>query len=324
MRMEQTHLLPPAHAEPPRQALSPRGQEDLAAPGREEADSVELTGSGIALRQIADALRSSQVSGLPNRSGIPAESLEPAEVLGSKKASTSNPTEVGIPQPVSAPEIPAALASDDKTKAPNEGGGLSTKQDLTEEEQRAVEKLKNRDREVRAHEQAHLAAAGPYAIGGPTYEYQRGPDNRQYAAGGEVQIDTSEIAGDPQATIRKAQTVRGAAQAPAEPSSQDRSVAAAAARMESAARQELAQQRREKMQEGGEEMGRVVGSGQSKESGPTNLGETHDASAAIGTTSTTDSKRSESAAATLQAGAQHSSGQYANSSSSGDLLDMIA
>lgn len=66
-----------------------------------------------------------------------------------------------------------------------------------------------RDREVRAHEQAHMAAAGAYSRGGP--------DNRQYAVGGEVQIDTSAVSGDPEATIRKAQTVRRAANAPATP-----------------------------------------------------------------------------------------------------------
>ena len=52
-----------------------------------------------------------------------------------------------------------------------------------------------------------MAAAGAHSRGGPSYEYQRGPDNRQYAVGGEVQIDTSAVSGDPEATIRKAQTV---------------------------------------------------------------------------------------------------------------------
>ncbi|MFK7887560.1 MAG: putative metalloprotease CJM1_0395 family protein [Gammaproteobacteria bacterium] len=111
---------------------------------------------------------------------------------------------------------------------------------LTTEERRDVEKLKARDREVRAHEQAHLAAAGSLAQGGPTYTYERGPDQQLYAVGGEVQIDTSEVAGDPQATIQKAQIIRRAALAPAEPSSQDRAVAAEASQMAAAARMELA------------------------------------------------------------------------------------
>jgi hypothetical protein len=36
---------------------------------------------------------------------------------------------------------------------------------------RALESLRQRDREVRLHEQAHLLAAGPYAKGAPSYTY---------------------------------------------------------------------------------------------------------------------------------------------------------
>ncbi len=55
-----------------------------------------------------------------------------------------------------------------------------------------------------------------------------------------MQIDSSAVSGDPEMTIRKAQTVRRAANAP-EPSSQDRSVASAAAQIEAKARQEMTQ-----------------------------------------------------------------------------------
>lgn len=112
---------------------------------------------------------------------------------------------------------------------------------LSEDQQRTVEKLKARDREVRAHEQAHLSAAGPHARGGPTFQYQKGPDNARYAVGGEVSIDVSPVSGDPEVTIRKAQVVRAAALAPSNPSPQDRQVAAAATKMESQAQQELRQ-----------------------------------------------------------------------------------
>lgn len=98
---------------------------------------------------------------------------------------------------------------------------------LTEEEQALVKNLKARDREVRNHEQAHAAVGGQYA-GSPTYTYQSGPDNQRYAVGGEVKIDASPVSGDPEATIQKMETVIRAALAPAEPSSQDRKVAAAA------------------------------------------------------------------------------------------------
>lgn len=100
--------------------------------------------------------------------------------------------------------------------------------ELSEEEQTQVEKLKERDAEVRAHEAAHAATGGAFA-GGASYEYQVGPDGKRYAIGGEVKIDASPIDGDPAATIDKLRTVQAAALAPAEPSGQDKKVAAQAA-----------------------------------------------------------------------------------------------
>ncbi len=111
---------------------------------------------------------------------------------------------------------------------------------LTPEEIRMVSELRARDLEVKMHERAHTSAAGQYAAGGPTYEYQDGPDGRQYAVGGEVSIDTSKIPGDPEATLRKAQVIKRAALAPGDPSAADRAVAAAAARMEAEAMLEIA------------------------------------------------------------------------------------
>ena len=111
--------------------------------------------------------------------------------------------------------------------------------ELPEDQRRQVEELKQRDREVRAHESAHIAAAGGHAQGGAKFSYTRGPDGRLYATGGEVSIDTSAVPGDPQATLQKAQTVQRAALAPAEPSGQDRQVAAQAAAMATQARQEM-------------------------------------------------------------------------------------
>jgi len=109
--------------------------------------------------------------------------------------------------------------------------------------------LKARDREVRAHEAAHSAAAGSLTTGGPQFTFQRGSDGRLYAVGGEVNIDTSAVAGDPQATIQKAQRIRSAALAPANPSAQDRSVAAQATRLEAQARRDLQQERTEQIQD---------------------------------------------------------------------------
>ena len=115
---------------------------------------------------------------------------------------------------------------------------------LTEEEQEVVRDLKARDAEVRRHEQAHAAVGGQYA-GQPTYTYQTGPDGQRYAIGGQVSIDSAPIEGDPEATIRKLEIVRRAALAPAEPSPQDRRIAAQASAGIVRAQGELATQRQE-------------------------------------------------------------------------------
>ena len=115
--------------------------------------------------------------------------------------------------------------------------------ELTEEEKQQVQELQSRDREVRAHEMAHVAAGGQYVKGGANFEYQTGPDSKRYAVGGEVSIDTSEVSNDPEATIQKMQVVKRAALAPAKPSPQDRSVAAQATQREMKARQELQEER---------------------------------------------------------------------------------
>ena len=113
------------------------------------------------------------------------------------------------------------------------------------EEQAEIEKLRKRDQEVRTHEQAHMAAAGGLAKGGATLSFQRGTDGKQYAVGGEVNIDTSPVSGNPEATIQKAKQIRAAALAPASPSAQDRAVAASASAMEAQAQQELQKEEQE-------------------------------------------------------------------------------
>ncbi len=101
---------------------------------------------------------------------------------------------------------------------------------LSEEEEKQVAQLKARDSEVRAHEQAHMAAAGGVSVSGPSYSYQQGPDGKRYAVGGHVNIDVSP-GRTPEDTLRKAQAVQRAALAPAEPSGQDQAVAAQARQM---------------------------------------------------------------------------------------------
>lgn len=118
---------------------------------------------------------------------------------------------------------------------------------LTDEELKDLSRLKALDREVRAHEMAHVMAGGSLVRKGASYQYEMGPNGVRYAISGEVSIDASPVEDDPAATIQKMQKVKRAALAPAEPSAQDRSVAASAAQTEATARQELAQQTAENL-----------------------------------------------------------------------------
>lgn len=118
------------------------------------------------------------------------------------------------------------------------------KQEQQNLEKREVDQLKARDREVRAHEQAHAAVGGQYA-GSPSYDFETGPDGQQYAVGGEVSIDIAKEA-EPEDTLAKMQQVRAAALAPAEPSPQDFRVASEASRIAGEARAELSQETLEK------------------------------------------------------------------------------
>lgn len=134
-------------------------------------------------------------------------------------------------------------AAQNHPRETDDKGDKTPSVELTEEEQRQLEELKARDREVRAHEAAHRAVGGQHVRGGISYSYQTGPDGNQYAIGGEVSIDASPVPGDPQATLQKAEQVRQAALAPADPSAQDRAVAAQATQMSAEARAEIQQQK---------------------------------------------------------------------------------
>ncbi len=111
---------------------------------------------------------------------------------------------------------------------------------LSTDEEQELQELKKRDREVKAHEQAHMAAGGGHVRGGAHYEYKTGPDGKNYASGGEVSIDASS-GKTPEETINKMAQVKAAALAPANPSDQDRRVAAQADAKAAEARAELMQ-----------------------------------------------------------------------------------
>ncbi len=132
-------------------------------------------------------------------------------------------------------------------REPRTGGGgqYDGGMGLDEAQLQQIAEMARRDREVRQHEQAHVSVGGQYASA-PRYSFERGPDGRSYATGGEVSIDVSPVSGNPEATIRKMEAVRRAALAVAEPSPQDRAVAASAVRLAMQARTELNAQRAEK------------------------------------------------------------------------------
>ena len=133
--------------------------------------------------------------------------------------------------------------------------------ELSEEEERRVEELAKTDRKVRQHEQAHMAAGGALVTSGASYEYETGPDGKRYAVGGEVGISLAE-GRTPEETLQRARQIRAAALAPADPSAQDRRIAAAAGQMEMRAMQEIAAQRMEESkQDDGAATPRVSASG---------------------------------------------------------------
>jgi hypothetical protein len=142
----------------------------------------------------------------------------------------AEPADIGGDQ-----KTPAELAQEERAEESTPGG------ELTADEQQMVAELRTRDAEVRSHESAHMAAGGGLT-GGMSLSYQLGPDGKRYAVGGEVSIDASP-GNTPEETVLKAQRVRAAALAPAEPSAQDRSVAARAGQMEADARGQLRLQR---------------------------------------------------------------------------------
>lgn len=129
----------------------------------------------------------------------------------------------------------------------DESGGSN--QDLTDEERAQLAELQATDQRVRAHEQAH-AAAGAYNV---RYDYQTGPDGKQYAVGGSAQIATTTNSSDPDGRIAEARKMRNAALAPADPSSEDMAVAARATRMEMEAQAQKLEEQVEAQREAADE-----------------------------------------------------------------------
>lgn len=140
------------------------------------------------------------------------KSEAPAEATGAK----------GIPAPPDLRQSAVASA----------GGGTEIRKpeiardrvDLTDAEKQSVDRLRQRDAQVRQEEQAHAGAAG--AMAGPIiYQYATGPDGRQYAVGGSVSVRLSNPSGDPAKFADAAVRLSAAANAAHNPSAADLSAA---------------------------------------------------------------------------------------------------
>ena len=153
-------------------------------------------------------------------------SLSLQKVYGTAEEKTDNKSQ-------SDSQTKGASSREDTVTLSEQGKDLSQSKtdiqnELNQDEVEELQNLKQRDREVRTHEQAHLAAAGGHARGGPSFTLTKGPDGNSYAIAGEVSIDMSDER-TPEQTAYKMQVIRRAALAPASPSSTDKRVAAQAA-----------------------------------------------------------------------------------------------
>ncbi|GLQ06340.1 putative metalloprotease CJM1_0395 family protein [Sneathiella chinensis] len=179
----------------------------------------DQTGSGS--HAVAAVTKSPQAQ---NREGTPPSParVSPDNVIALQGNASQDDKSSLVPEQASTAKTADAAQAESEPKK-----SAANRMEFSEAEQEQIDALQDRDREVRAHEQAHAVAGGQYA-GAPRYEYQIGPNGQRYAIGGEVKIDTAPIPNNPAATIAKMEVVIKAALAPAEPSAQDRAVAAAA------------------------------------------------------------------------------------------------
>jgi hypothetical protein len=171
-------------------------------------------------------------------------STDPALAGGSAPGARTSPTS-SSPAAASTPSGDSYSSEQGQGAAATEGGydrrgrPAAKAGQLSAAQQRQVQRLQARDAEVKAHEAAHQAAGGGM-VGAASFTYQKGPDGRSYAIGGEVSINAGSER-TPAATISKMQQVIAAATAPAQPSGQDLAVAAQAQAAMAKAQSQVAQ-----------------------------------------------------------------------------------
>lgn len=122
----------------------------------------------------------------------------------------------------------AELASADKEEIQKSAHESYDKTGLPDEKydekdyERVLDKFKNLDSEIKAHEQAH--AAGAPTTAPIQYNYQVGPDGNLYATGGSVRFDTS-LPDDEAGANAKLEQLKDASSAPSQLSSADAQIA---------------------------------------------------------------------------------------------------
>lgn len=209
--------------------LNPVYETTPASPIKKQEDSdAQKTGPGYPGEINDEAIISDEAKALlaNEQASAQTESTDEAETSGQIASTNAEDSE----------ETSDAKKTEDKT--------TGNKTELNTEEQKQITELKTRDIEVKAHEQAHIAAAAGINASAPSYSYETGPDGKRYAVGGEVNISFTESS-DPASNISKAEAMKTAALAPADPSAQDRSVARHADQIIAEQRKELSEQQRE-------------------------------------------------------------------------------
>lgn len=164
-------------------------------------------------------------------------------IIGNSFSATSPYLDYGTKNSSDKEDTVKTSQTSDDSSSKNDNKDKKNITQLSDEEKLQVAKLQQRDSEVRTHEASHMAA-GAGLTSGADFTYQKGPDSKMYAVGGEVGIDTSP-GKTPEETIQKAQQIKRAALAPSSPSPADLKIAANAASMEVSAKAQMQQEQQD-------------------------------------------------------------------------------
>ncbi len=145
-------------------------------------------------------------------------------------------------------EIQDKISPTQKVASTKQSDQFGNQTDLSEEEKRELQVLKEEDKRVRTHEQAHKRAGGKYA-GQIHYEFESGPDGQKYAVAGHTEINNAEIPNSPEKNIQKMEKIIKAALAPMSPSTTDRQIAAEARQNKMESQAELRKEKQSQVNE---------------------------------------------------------------------------